>query len=53
MMHEHINYFTEHSLVTLMHNSGGKVVASGFYPFTARATNEGVVWCLGEKQAEK
>ncbi len=53
MMHEHINYFTEHSLVTLMHNSGGKVVASGFYPFTARATNEGVVWCIGEKEAKK
>jgi len=51
MMHEHINYYTERSLTTLMRNCGGNVLDSGFYPLTARASNEGVVWCLGEKSA--
>ncbi len=32
MMHEHINYYTEKCLATLMDKSGGKVIASGFYP---------------------
>lgn len=49
MMHEHVNYFTEHSLNTLMRVCGGEVVASGKYPLAAEASNEGVVWCLGEK----
>ena len=48
MMHEHVNYFTEHALTTLMQQCGGKVIASGWYPLVARATSEGVVWCLGE-----
>jgi len=48
-MHEHINYYTQRSITTLMQNCGGRVLASGFYPLIARATNEGVVWCLGEK----
>lgn len=51
MMHEHINYFTERSLTTLMRVSGGNVIASGYYPLVARASNEGVVWCLAEKTA--
>jgi len=51
MMHEHINYFTEHALATLMRNCGGTVLASGYYPLTAKASSEGVVWCLGEKSA--
>jgi hypothetical protein len=51
MMHEHVNYFTEQSLTTLMTKSGGKVVASGYYPLAARASDEGVIWCLAEKQA--
>jgi hypothetical protein len=51
MMHEHINYFTERALITLMERCGGKVLASGWYPLVARATKEGVVWCLGEKQS--
>jgi len=33
LMHEHINYFTEESLVTLMKKGGGEVVASGSYLF--------------------
>lgn len=51
MMHEHVNYFTERSLTTLMQRCGGKVVASGYYPLIAQATNEGVVWCMAEKQS--
>lgn len=51
MMHEHINYYTEQSLTTLMQNCGGRLLASGFYPLDARANKEGVVWCLGEKQS--
>ena len=33
-MHEHINYFTEQSLATLMRSSGCGVIASGTYPAT-------------------
>jgi len=51
MMHEHVNYYTEQSLTTLMRNCGGNIIASGFYPLVATASNEGVVWCLGEKEA--
>ncbi len=51
MMHEHVNYFTEGSLTTLMRACGGKMLASGYYPLAARASNEGVVWCLAEKAA--
>lgn len=39
MMHEHINYFSEQSLVTLMRSCGCTVIASG--------SPTGVVWCLG------
>jgi Methyltransferase domain len=49
MMHEHVNYFTERSLATLMQKCGGKVLASGFYSLVARAGDEGIVWCFGEK----
>jgi hypothetical protein len=52
-MHEHINYYTEQSITTLMQNCGGRVIASGFYPLSSRASSEGVVWCLGEKEATK
>ena len=51
MMHEHINYYTEQSLATLMNKCGGRVIASGFYSLTARAGSDGVVWVLGEKSA--
>jgi hypothetical protein len=53
MMHEHINYYTEQSITTLVQNCGGRVIASGFYPLSSRASSEGVVWCLGEKEATK
>ncbi len=49
MMHEHINYYAERSLSTLMDKCGGEVIASGFYPLIATAGNEGIVWCLGQK----
>jgi hypothetical protein len=49
MMHEHINYFTEASLTTLMRASGGRVIASGTYPLSARAGNAGVAWCIASR----
>jgi hypothetical protein len=52
MMHEHINYFTEHCLATLMRSCGGAVIAAGRYALSARAGNSGMVWCLGSKRAE-
>lgn len=50
MMHEHINYFTEGVLNTLMRECGGTVIASGQYGLSARAGNSGMVWCLGSKE---
>ena len=50
MLHEHINYFTEASLTALMRSSGGKIIASGFYPLSATAGNSGMVWCIGSRQ---
>jgi hypothetical protein len=47
MMHEHINYFSEQSLRTLLHAGGGEVVASGSYPMDGRAGKGVMVWCLG------
>jgi Methyltransferase domain len=47
MMHEHINYFTEHSLTTLMRVSGCAVVAAGRYLFDGRAGKGDLAWCLG------
>jgi hypothetical protein len=52
MMHEHINYYTEHCLATLMRSCGGAVIAAGRYALSARAGNSGMVWCLGSKRAE-
>lgn len=49
MMHEHINYFTERSLVTLMRHCGGNVIASGAYPYSGTAGTADMAWCLGEK----
>jgi SAM-dependent methyltransferase len=46
MMHEHINYFTEQSLTTLMHSCGGAVVASGRYSSAGMAGKADMVWCL-------
>jgi methyltransferase family protein len=51
MMHEHINYFTEHCLTTLVHVCGAEVVASGSYPLDSTAGNESVGWCLAQKSS--
>lgn len=47
MMHEHINYYTEHSLMTLFRASGGTVIASGSYASDGRAGKADIGWCLG------
>jgi len=49
MMHEHINYFTEKSLVKLMQECGGSVIASGAYPYSGTAGTADMAWCLAEK----
>jgi SAM-dependent methyltransferase len=49
MMHEHINYFTERSLTTLMRCCGGTVVASGSYSASGRAGKADMAWCIGSK----
>lgn len=46
MMHEHINYFTERVLSTLVRKCGGTVVASGSYASSGRAGTAGMAWCL-------
>jgi hypothetical protein len=51
MMHEHINYFTEHCLATLVSACGATVLASGIYPLDATAGNENVGWCLAQKNS--
>jgi hypothetical protein len=48
-MHEHINYFTEKSLVTLMKKSGGDIAASGSYFFTSAGGRANIAWCLGSR----
>jgi len=47
MMHEHINYFTEQSLTTLMLSSDSDVVAAGRYFVDETASKGEMVWCLG------
>jgi SAM-dependent methyltransferase len=49
LMHEHINYFTEQSLSTLMRSCGGTVIAAGSYPVSGRAGKADIAWCLGVK----
>jgi Methyltransferase domain len=48
MMHEHVNYYTEQTLATLMRSCGAKVIGSGRYSLSM-PSKTGVVWCLGEK----
>jgi len=48
MMHEHINYFTEQTLATLLRCAGGTVLASGRYTLGTRPGDAKVVWCLGK-----
>jgi hypothetical protein len=47
MMHEHVNYFSEHSLAVLMRRSGGTVISAGSYVSSGRAGKADVAWCLG------
>jgi hypothetical protein len=49
MMHEHINYFSEQALTTLMRSCGGTVIAAGTYPSSGRAGKADMAWCLGVK----
>lgn len=51
MMHEHINYYTEHCLTELMRRCGATVIASGSYPMSARSGRADMAWCLGENNA--
>jgi len=53
LMHEHINYFTEESLVTLMKKGGGEVVASGSYLFAGAGGRANIAWCLGSRPTFK
>jgi hypothetical protein len=47
LMHEHINYFSEQSLATLMRSGGCEVIGTGSYQMDAGAGNTPVIWCLG------
>jgi hypothetical protein len=47
LMHEHINYFSEQSLATLMRSGGCAVIGTGSYPIDGRAGNSTMIWCLG------
>jgi hypothetical protein len=47
MMHEHINFFTEQSLATLVRSCGCAVAAAGIYRLTGPAGSGAMVWCLG------
>lgn len=47
MMHEHVNYFTEQSLATLMRSCGCEVIAAGRYFMDSRAGKRDMAWCLG------
>jgi hypothetical protein len=46
LMHEHINYFTERSLTTLVSGSGATILASGVYPHKSAAGRADMGWCL-------
>lgn len=50
MMHEHINYFKEQSLITLMRSCGFQVAASGSYLLPGKFGKGEMVWCLAGKQ---
>jgi len=47
MMHEHINYFTEQSLATLMRSCRCAVIAAGSYILDGPAGKGEMAWCLG------
>lgn len=47
LMHEHINYFSEQSLATLMRSSGCEVIGAGIYTMDSGVEEAPMVWCLG------
>jgi hypothetical protein len=47
MMHEHINYFSERSLTSLMRSAGCSVTATGSYAVDHGAGKAQFVWCMG------
>jgi hypothetical protein len=53
MMHQHINYFTEHCLNTLTRACGGTVLASGSYPYSGSSGSADVAWCLASKSGPR
>lgn len=50
LMHEHINYFTLEALLILTRKSGGRIIASGTYPFSNAAGSAEVAWSLSERE---
>jgi hypothetical protein len=50
LMHEHINYFTVKALENLTITSGGRIIASGSYPYSSSAAGAAEMgWTLSEK----
>jgi hypothetical protein len=47
LMHEHINYFSERSLATLMRSGGCEVIGTGSYSMDVGSGNSTMIWCLG------
>ncbi len=47
LMHEHINYFSEQSLTTLMRSGGCEVIGSGSYQMAGESKDSIMIWCLG------
>ena len=47
LMHEHINYFSEQSLATLMRSCGCSVIGAGSYVMDSGVEKAPMVWCLG------
>jgi hypothetical protein len=45
-MHEHINYFTEQSLIALVKTAGGRTIASGTYRANGAGGRAEMGWCL-------
>jgi hypothetical protein len=53
MMHEHINYYTEQTLATLMRSAGGTVLASGRYALGTKPGDAEVVWVMGSSSLKE
>lgn len=47
MMHEHVNYFTERSLTTLLRCCGCEVIAAGTYFQDWMPVKANMAWCMG------